>query len=233
MIEKQLANIKDGFSVSPKEGKLLFNLARQADKVIVEIGSWKGYSTLWLAMGSKVGNNAMIYAIDTFQGDVNNYKTGEGETYSEFLKNIKDAGVDDIVTIKRMTSEQAFQEWDGTRIDLLWIDGNHNEIEADYERWYNLLNYTGIIAIHDTTAWTSMLPYKLSIRELYKSGKFWNVKRVGSITYAIKNIEYTFVDKIANHFALLRRYVYQAFLPYYNSVKTMADKFIRGFNAES
>jgi hypothetical protein len=43
--------------LTDKEGELLYNLAKNCTGkgVIVEIGSWKGKSTIWLGKGSKAG----------------------------------------------------------------------------------------------------------------------------------------------------------------------------------
>jgi predicted O-methyltransferase YrrM len=53
------------------EGELLFNLAKSCSGkgVIVEIGSWKGKSTIWMARGSQAGHGVKIYAIDPHEGD--------------------------------------------------------------------------------------------------------------------------------------------------------------------
>lgn len=46
------------------EGKFLYSAATECKGNIVEIGSWKGKSTIWLCNGSKEGNNSKIYSID-------------------------------------------------------------------------------------------------------------------------------------------------------------------------
>jgi len=52
------------------EGVFLYNTAKNCNSkyVIVEIGSWQGKSTIWLAKGSLAGNKARIYAIDPHTG---------------------------------------------------------------------------------------------------------------------------------------------------------------------
>src|SRR5204862_2126445 len=63
-IERRVAGI--GGWLTPKEGRLLYELARGCTGrgVIVEIGSWKGKSTIWLASGSRRGPGVFVYAID-------------------------------------------------------------------------------------------------------------------------------------------------------------------------
>lgn len=54
----------DGF-LTDKEGETLYKLAKDClpNTVIVEIGSWKGKSTIWLSKGSKAGNNLKVFEI--------------------------------------------------------------------------------------------------------------------------------------------------------------------------
>ena len=226
MIAREISGIRDDFSVSVKEGKLLYKLAKQCTGkgVIVEIGSWKGYSTICLAKGSMSGNSVPIYAIDTFAGDVNNLVSSEGDTYTEFTQNIAKAAVADVIHPLIMKSEDAEKIWDDTPIELLWIDGDHDNIEADFTRWYPHLVSGGIIALHDTVAWPSMLPYKLAVKEIYKSGKFSSVGRAGSTTYARKINVLTNKDRFRNQISLLTRRIYQLLIPYYTMALILGDK---------
>ncbi|WP_455277747.1 hypothetical protein [[Eubacterium] cellulosolvens] len=56
---KKLTDKVEGW-LTDKEGELLYKLAKQCTGkgVIVEIGSWKGKSTIWLGMGSKNGKKS-------------------------------------------------------------------------------------------------------------------------------------------------------------------------------
>jgi len=226
MINTVLREIKDVHSVSVKEGKLLCSLARRCSgDVIVEIGSWKGYSTIWLAKGSQEGNHARIYAIDPHTGSEAHHKRyGAINTFDTFTSNILRARVSSIVIPLVTASIEAEKNWGDTTISLLWIDGDHEDVYADYYRWYPHLAASGIIALHDTVAWSSMRPYKLAIKEIYKSGNFTDIRRVGSITYARKVANLSYWMKVKNEVALLKRYAYQFLIPLYNSVMTLTGK---------
>ncbi|KKN79322.1 hypothetical protein LCGC14_0341040 [marine sediment metagenome] len=226
LLSKEFEDVRDVFSCTIKEGQALYKLAMNTKEVIVEIGSWKGYSTLWLAKGSEAGNRISVYAIDTFGGDINNLVTGEGATYKAFLLNIKNKGVENIVIPMAMKSEDAESGWI-VPIGLLFIDGDHEDIVKDFTRWYPHLEEGGTIALHDTVNGYDMLPYRLAVKELYKSGKFVNVKRVGSITYARKVSNLSTGDRFRNNYALYTRYVYQTFIPYYTKCLVLADKIIK------
>jgi predicted O-methyltransferase YrrM len=67
-VKKFVDNI-DGW-LFEREGELLYDLAKNCTGkgVIVEIGSWKGKSTIWLGKGSKRGKKVLIYAIDPHTG---------------------------------------------------------------------------------------------------------------------------------------------------------------------
>ena len=218
MIGDTLKDIKDIHSVSVKEGELLYRLAKECigKGVIVEIGSWKGYSTICLAKGSLVGECVKVYAIDPHIGsEVHRKMYGVVDTYPEFIKNITKLNVGNIVVPMVMTSKQVEEQWSDLPIELLWIDGDHEAVDVDFDIWYSHVIDGGIIALHDTTMWPSKVPYKVAIEKLYKSGDFVDVKRVMSITYAKKIDRLTRKNKVKNLCALYRRYIYQLFIPYY------------------
>src|SRR5688500_180349 len=70
------------------EGDLLFRLARNVTArmgVIVEIGSWKGKSTIFLARGSLAGSRVRVYAVDPHTGsEVHRQMWGRVATFPEF-----------------------------------------------------------------------------------------------------------------------------------------------------
>ena len=77
---------RDIHAVSVKEGKFLYRLAKRSTigGCIVEIGSWKGYSTIQLAKGSLAGYKKTVYAIDPHTGsDVHHQMYGEVDTFEE------------------------------------------------------------------------------------------------------------------------------------------------------
>ena len=225
MLKGILRDIKDIHSVSVKEGRLLYKLAKEYKGVIVEIGSWKGYSTIWLAKGSQAGECVKVCTIDPHTGsEVHREMYGVVGTYPELIENITKANVGNIVVPMVMTSEQAEKQWGDLPIELLWIDGDHEDIENDIIRWYPHLSLGGIIALHDTVAWASMLPYKVAIREIYKSGNFADIKRVGRITYARKVKTLSNGNKLGNRVALYIRCIYQVFIPYYTRCLILGAK---------
>ncbi len=75
----------DGWQTD-SETKLLIKHASQItkDRIILEIGSWKGKSTLCLLHGAQK-HGAKVVAVDTFRGSEEH---GDVDTYAEFTVNI-------------------------------------------------------------------------------------------------------------------------------------------------
>ena len=142
----------DGGLIYASEGERLRYLASQVTGgCIVELGSYTGVSTCYLADGAPDGVD--VYAIDLwdesgadFRRDV--YKAPG--VYEEFCRRIRDAGHEDRVTaIRARTIDVAF-EWP-LRVGLLFIDADHRyeSTLADYEAWSPLVVQGGVIAFHD------------------------------------------------------------------------------------
>jgi len=133
------------------EAVMLFEVAKSCKGIIVEIGSWKGKSTVCLALGSKEGNNAKVYAVDPHINTPchKNYSKGEG-TFSEFIRNLQKSGVSESVFPIVKKSKEASADFNH-KIDFLFIDGDHsyNSVKEDFELWFPKLITGGIIAFHD------------------------------------------------------------------------------------
>ena len=174
-----------------EEAGCLFSLAKNCDN-IVEIGSWKGKSTVCLALGSKVGNGGKVFAIDPHQGLADGCA---GLHWSEntspiFRENIKKAKVDDIVIPLVMKSEEAVTGWTKP-ISLLFIDGAHDyeSVKKDFLLWAPYLKEGGFIAFHDVLySFGHNYPgiRKVVYQYIFQSNKFSNVQFCGTIVYATK-----------------------------------------------
>lgn len=195
----------DGWLTEP-EANLLYNLGKncKGKGVIVEIGTWKGKSTICLAYGSKAGNKVKIVTIDPHTGGVYERDLYKDPiwTFDEFKANIRKANVEALITGKVATSEEVAKNWKEP-VELLWIDGSHlyKDIKRDFKMWLPHVIDGGIVAMHDTINIEG--PRKAAIEEIYKSKKFKDLGVVDSITFARKVNENTFIDRIRNRFILL------------------------------
>src|SRR5262249_32952075 len=117
----------DGYLLG-HEGPFLYQLAFSCavPGAIVEIGSYCGRSTTWLAAGSADGPGATVYAVDHHRGSEEHRASDpEHSTLDRFLCNIHRAGVDHLVQPVVQDSAGAAAEWHKP-IALLFIDGAHD-----------------------------------------------------------------------------------------------------------
>ncbi|HVB26315.1 MAG TPA: class I SAM-dependent methyltransferase [Mycobacteriales bacterium] len=180
-----------------EEAETLYTLARRVTGrgVIVEIGSFKGRSTICLALGSRVGAGAPVYAIDPGHGF---------KRFDEFRANIERAGVDDLVIPVAARSEVAFQTFEPERIELLFIDGSHEyrQVMLDFAQWTSKLVDGGMLVMHDTTA-ASPGSKKVAEDSMYRSRAFRNVRFVySSMTVGQKVAETTVGERARNRASL-------------------------------
>ncbi len=203
---KKYLDTVDGF-LTDKEGGLLFKLAQHVKRgSVVEIGSWKGKSTVCLALGSREGSKSKVFAIDPHTGSPEHQDAFGGKvwTFDTFKENIKRAQVEDIVVPIVKTSGDAVNDFQKD-IGLIFIDGAHEyePVKKDFLEWEPKVLLGGIIAFHDTVGWAG--PRKVVEEYLYNSSHFKNVRFVDSITYATKVDKNNFFDRIQNRYMLYVR----------------------------
>lgn len=152
----EFAKDVDGFLL-PNEQQFLYEHAKKATLPILEIGSFKGKSTVCLAKGSKDGNNVKVYAVDPHTGAEAERKLPEFQgkptmTYPIFKENIKKKHVDDVVVPIVKFSEEAAKGWTQP-LGMVWVDGDHSYEMAslDFKLWSKHLVSGGLIAFHDST----------------------------------------------------------------------------------
>ena len=193
----------DGW-LTDKEATLLYDTARKCKRgAIVEIGSWKGKSTICLGKGSIDGNKVDVYAVDPHTGS-QEHKTSTEHiwTFQEFKKNIKKAGVNKVVTPIVKTSEDAAEEWN-IPVEFLFIDGAHEleYVEIDFRLWFPYLMEGGVVAIHDTTScfksrlWGWPGPRQVAQQYIFRNEECKYVRILDTITYATKCQENNLLDK--------------------------------------
>jgi len=143
---KKIADAVEGY-LGSREGAYLYSLAEFTGGLgdVVEIGRYKGKSTIWLAHGRKGNPAEKIFAVDPHL-----YGTEE-----KFRQNLKTAQVEDRVVPIVEPSAQAAQKWNGGRIARLWIDGGHtyHEARTDFVSWERFVVEGGVIAFHETYSW--------------------------------------------------------------------------------
>lgn len=183
--------------LSETEGKLLYRLANacKGEGTIVEIGSWKGRSTIWIGCGTKDGSKAGVFAVDPHTSSP---EMPQGNSFREFKRNIENAGLSEIVKPIVKTSEDAAKGFKG-KIEFVFIDGDHSYKHAkqDFELWYPKVLEHGIMAFHDTMLVQG--PKKVVRDLVFGSRHFRNIGFADSITFAEKVQQNTFGERMRNY----------------------------------
>jgi predicted O-methyltransferase YrrM len=151
---------------------------------IVEIGSFRGRSTIALASAAPEG--VEVIAIDPHAGTdrgpqeiETDAATGESD-HERFLANLERAGVRDRVHHVRSFSQDALAEVDGD-IDVLYVDGAHRYRPArdDLARWGARVRPGGTMLVHDS--FSSIGVTAAILRHLVWSREFAYVGRTASL----------------------------------------------------
>ena len=143
--------------MSDDQGERLDAAARRlgAGQRIVEIGSFRGRSTIVLARAAAEG--VEVIAIDPHAGndrgpqELEGYAAEASEDHRAFRANLAAAGVDERITHLRMMSDEALGAVDGP-VHLLYIDGAHRYAPAlaDITAWGERVADGGTMLIHDS-----------------------------------------------------------------------------------
>jgi len=150
--ERQAIEATEG-AISLEECDLLYGLAAQiVTGCIVEIGSYRGRSTVALALGSMAGARVPVYAIEPherFTGVLGGQFEPTDRT--EFFKNMVRADVAEIVRLVNLSSEVVTPGW-SEPVGMLWIDGDHRypAVKRDFDCWASFLIPQAIVAFHDS-----------------------------------------------------------------------------------
>ncbi len=168
--------------ISFEEALLLYKLAKSAmGGCIVEVGSYRGRSSVFLGLGSIDGAGVPVYAIDPhkkFTGVLGGVFGPKDRT--EFYRAMLSNKCSEIVSLINLSSDKFCKTWNEP-ISLLWIDGDHsyNGVKNDFDSWINHMQPDGLIAFDDATD-KNLGPHKL-IDELIESGLFAKVTSVGKV----------------------------------------------------
>jgi predicted O-methyltransferase YrrM len=168
--------------LTPHEGICLRKAASYVSQLhgdVVEIGSFQGKSTIYLAEFA-----SHVTAIDPHKGVVSGGILSA--TYKQYLSNIKRAHVEKRITTLVATSKNASKKWK-TPITLLFIDGLHDEAHAreDYELWSKFVIPGGVVAMHDAfCGWEGA--NIVAMKHIVRGREYAEVGVVGSIIYGIK-----------------------------------------------
>jgi MMP 1-O-methyltransferase len=164
----------------------------------VEIGSYCGRSTIWLAAAARA-RGTVVYAVDHHRGSEENQagwehhdptlvdrRTGHIDTLPSFRRTIEDAGLEEHTIAVVGRSGAVARDWPEASAALVFIDGGHGVRPAidDYRGWSPKVAAGGTLAIHDVfpdPARGGRPPYELIYRPALAGGLFREVAATGSL----------------------------------------------------
>ena len=117
----------------------------------VEIGSWKGKSSAYMAVEIANSNkNIDFYCVDTWEGSIEHKNNTEiSMLYDIFLNNMK--SIESYYTPLKMKSLDAVSKFEDSSLDFVFIDGSHEyeDVKEDIKAWLPKVKPGGILAGHD------------------------------------------------------------------------------------
>ena len=167
---------------SIEEAKFLYTRARAVrEGCIVEVGAYRGRSTVALGRGSLDGNRVPVFTIEphqTFTGVLGG-RFGPADS-GAFHRAMLETGCYHVVRLISLASEQIVSGW-RLPIGLLWIDGDHRYegVRRDFESWRPHL-MQGATIIFDDASDPALGPHRL-IAELLLTGEYGMVGSFGKM----------------------------------------------------
>jgi hypothetical protein len=146
--------------LSDSQGLALYQMARwSVAGGVLEIGSFCGKSTLFIALGCK-HSDAAFYAVDPHkpmsEGGKEqfgpNFQPFIGSSLGELRKTLDSCNLAAYVTLLIATSEEARRQFTALPLKLLFIDGNHDyaDVLLDYDLWHEMIVMGGRLVFHDS-----------------------------------------------------------------------------------
>lgn len=185
------------------EGDALHAAARAAatalpGKPFVEIGSYCGRSTIWLAAAARDAGT-VVFAVDHHRGSEENQAgwehhdptvvdehTGRMDTLPYFRRALYDAGLEDFAVAVVGQSRRVARHWPAQSAAFVFIDGGHGAepATADFLGWSPVVAMGGTLAIHDVfpdPADGGRPPYENIFLPAVESGRFRLASATGSL----------------------------------------------------
>lgn len=119
---------------------------------VLEIGSFKGRSTIILAKSSVLAGDSHVNAVDpmTAPSVTDPDLRGSDSSFDDFSRNVNEHGVSERIRLHRQLSWELATSWNKP-LRLLWIDGDHTYAgtRRDLECFQAHLSDRAIVAFHD------------------------------------------------------------------------------------
>jgi MMP 1-O-methyltransferase len=197
------AEAAPGF-MPPEEGLALYTAAVEADAKgpLLEVGTWMGKSTLYLAAAARVRETHVV-TVDHHRGSEEHQPgweyhdeslvdpdVGRIDTLPHYRRTTATADVEDVVVAVIAKSETLASIW-STPLSFVFLDGSHTDESAqrDLACWSPHLASGGTLAIHDVFPDPDeggQAPYRMYLTAL-ESGDYDELTGTGSLRLLRKN----------------------------------------------
>jgi len=158
---------------------MLYNHARNAVKkvsgIIVEIGGYRGASTIALALGVRDAGGGKVISIPHIDAlNEQFYKAN----HQRHLRNLERYEVSSYVSHICTDAISASRDW-ATSIDLLWIDGDHSytRVTDDIKRWVPFVQDYGLVIFDDHTPGSNV---ETAVGDHLQFSRYRLLERVGT-----------------------------------------------------
>lgn len=142
LIETRTSIVEHGMpehSVSPNQGQLLFFLAKLCNaKLVIEIGSLAGYSTIWLGRALPEGGKLISIEIDPHYAEVARRNIAKADLSEKV----------EIITGDALAVLSQIEQVASTPVDLLFMDADKPNY-TNYFAWGLRMARTGSLIIAD------------------------------------------------------------------------------------
>ena len=191
------------------EGEFLFRVAAGCPpgSPIVEIGSWKGKSTVFLASGISTPGASRVFAVDPHMQSL---EDANARTLDDLKDNLARAGVTDSVE-PVVSQSHAYAPTFVQRPGVVFVDGSHLEeaVRVDLDDWLPKLIDGGVIALHDVINHRWSGPRRALRRLLWQSRQISAVQFVDSIAWMKKVPNSSASDRWRNRFVAFLLALYE------------------------
>lgn len=149
--EKELKQIWDNITgqITFNEALFLYRKAVECKGHIIEIGSFQGKSTVFLALGARE-NGMKVFAIDPHK-DTYLHEGKYKDSSSDYFKNLLNYDVRFNVDSYLDFSYNVNEKFHDGVYSMLFIDGDHSydSVKQDFELYFPKLRNGGLVCFHD------------------------------------------------------------------------------------
>lgn len=160
------------------------------DGYVLEIGSYKGKSTVILAKAAELAGDDFVIAVDPLTHESLEAHDLQGNAdenifQHDFFKNVRTFDVQKRVQFHQQYSYDFIKTFSG-KIRFLWVDGDHSYegVKRDIELFTPFLADYAIVAMHDVLHNLDG-PIRCFAEEILQSPFYFNVGLCGSIGWGV------------------------------------------------